>query len=41
MLVVPRSEQPASSATSVALAAVVVAEAEPDGPAVTVAGSVQ
>ena len=40
MLVVPRSEQPASSATSAALAAVVVAEAEPDGP-VTVAGSVQ
>ena len=40
MLVVPRLEQPASSATSAALAAVVVAEAEPDGP-VTVAGSVQ
>merc|ERR1719424_907086 len=40
MLVVPRSEQPTSSATSAALAAVVVAEAEPDGP-VTVAGSVQ
>ena len=41
VFVVPRSEQPASAASVARAAAVVAAEAEPDGPAVAATGSVQ